>query len=276
MRAGSALNGTISQYTPLSRTRRAISWVNWLPKSRISTRSEGVSLGGSLMQEACSTARSGDQEHHAHPASVTLASIRSLLHAPRMSAEQKEKPPSPPLRGAAPVNDGEFEVGYDAAFEKRFTRVALVCRLIMVAFVAAALGGFLGHGPFSHATTRAGGGEPSVDYEPVARYGTPTTVTFHVANPSPEPQKLTISMDFKVVQPLGLERENPRPVSYRRQARRPVHDIRHPGQADGRLDPARGAAFGHRLDPALGTRRRHRPALGTIHRPLRRMSGAEA
>ncbi|MBV9749112.1 MAG: hypothetical protein JO157_09875, partial [Acetobacteraceae bacterium] len=75
------------------------------------------------------------------------------------------------------------------------------------------LGGFLGHGPFSHATTRAAAGLPSVDYEPVARYGTPTTVTFHVANTSPEPLKLTISMDFKVVQPLGLERENPRPVS---------------------------------------------------------------
>ena len=39
MRSGSVLNGQISQYTPASRSRRAISWVTWLPKSRISTRS---------------------------------------------------------------------------------------------------------------------------------------------------------------------------------------------------------------------------------------------
>ena len=39
MRSGSALNGQISQYTPDSRRRRAMSWVTWLPKSRISTRS---------------------------------------------------------------------------------------------------------------------------------------------------------------------------------------------------------------------------------------------
>lgn len=52
-----------------------------------------------------------------------------------------------------------------------------------------------------------------MDYEPVARYGTPTTVTFHVANMSPDKQAVTISMDFKVVQPLGLQRAIPRPAS---------------------------------------------------------------
>lgn len=127
-----------------------------------------------------------------------------------MSAKQNK---APPVRGAAPINDGEFEVGYDATFERHWARAELFCRLLMVAFVVAALGGFLGHGPFSYATTHASGDKPSVDYEPVARYGTPTTVTFHVANMSPDSQKLTISMDFKVVQPLGLQRENPQPLS---------------------------------------------------------------
>jgi hypothetical protein len=127
-----------------------------------------------------------------------------------MPAEQDE---DAPVRGADPVNDGEFEIGYDAAFEARWIHAELVCRLLMVAFVAAALGGLLGHGPFSHATTHVAAGMPSVDYESVARYGTPTTVTFHVANMAPESQRMTISMDFKVVQPLGLQRENPRPVS---------------------------------------------------------------
>ena len=37
--ASSTVHGRISEYTPASRTRRAISWVYWEPKSRIRTRS---------------------------------------------------------------------------------------------------------------------------------------------------------------------------------------------------------------------------------------------
>src|SRR5918994_3561090 len=37
--ASSAVHGRISEYTPASRTRLAISWVYWEPKSRIRTRS---------------------------------------------------------------------------------------------------------------------------------------------------------------------------------------------------------------------------------------------
>src|SRR5690606_32324649 len=39
MVASSTVHGRISEYTPASRTRRAISWVYWEPKSRIRTRS---------------------------------------------------------------------------------------------------------------------------------------------------------------------------------------------------------------------------------------------
>ena len=38
--------GRISQYTPISRTRRAISWVYCAPKSRIRTREEWMSVCG--------------------------------------------------------------------------------------------------------------------------------------------------------------------------------------------------------------------------------------
>ena len=38
--------GRISQYTPCSRTRRAMSWVYWAPKSRIRTREEWMSVCG--------------------------------------------------------------------------------------------------------------------------------------------------------------------------------------------------------------------------------------
>lgn len=130
-----------------------------------------------------------------------------------MSAKDEERAPAE--RGADAVGGGELEVGYDAAFEKRWGWAATVCRLAMAAYVMAALSGFFGHGPFSHATAHAAGvGSPSVDYEPVARYGTPTTLTFHLANRTPGgPVAVTVSMDFKVVQPLGLQRVIPRPAS---------------------------------------------------------------
>lgn len=111
------------------------------------------------------------------------------------------------------MNGGELEVGYDAVFERRWSRFGLAARFVMLAFVCAALGGFLGQGPFSHATAKAATGLPSVDYEPVARYGTPTILTFHVANPSAAARVLTVSLNFKAVQPLGLQRMNPLPVT---------------------------------------------------------------
>ena len=46
--------GRISQYTPSSRTRRAISWVYCAPKSRIRTREEWMSVWGVTIAAACS------------------------------------------------------------------------------------------------------------------------------------------------------------------------------------------------------------------------------
>jgi len=42
--SAAALNGTISLYTPASRTRRAISCVTWLPKSTMRMESVGACM----------------------------------------------------------------------------------------------------------------------------------------------------------------------------------------------------------------------------------------
>jgi hypothetical protein len=116
------------------------------------------------------------------------------------------------MRGAELVND-EFEVGYNQDFEASFYRAALVGRTLMLLFVIGAIAGLYGRGPFSHATLNAAGGTLTVDYEPVARFGTPTLVTLHVRNPSTDPLPLTVTLGNHFVQPLGFQHSFPQPDS---------------------------------------------------------------
>ncbi len=116
------------------------------------------------------------------------------------------------VRGADPLEDG-FEVGYDEAFETSWYRVAIAGRFVMLGFVLICLAGLLGRGPFSHATAATGDGALRVDYEPVARNGTPTLLTLHVGNPGPLPRVLSVRLTTRLAEPMGLERSLPRPVS---------------------------------------------------------------
>jgi hypothetical protein len=83
----------------------------------------------------------------------------------------------------------------------------------MLLFVIGALAGLYGRGPFSHATLHATGGNLAVDYEPVARFGTPTLVTLHVHNSTAEPLPLTVTLGNRFVQPLGFQQSFPEPDS---------------------------------------------------------------
>jgi hypothetical protein len=117
------------------------------------------------------------------------------------------------MRGADPVND-EFEVGYNAHFESRWYRAALIGRLIMAAFVLAALLGFFGRGPFSHRSVTSTLGGITMDYEPIARYATGTQVTLHL-RPLPDQRMMDISISSGTVEPLGLQRILPQPSTER-------------------------------------------------------------
>ena len=119
-------------------------------------------------------------------------------------------PDHQPLRGADRVND-ELEVGFDERFEKRFHRLELAGRTFLVLFVLFALSGLLGRGPFSH-ETRAAEGRAAVDYEPVARYDTPTQVTLHL-RPAPGQQAMRVVIATSFVEPMGLQTVQPLPVS---------------------------------------------------------------
>jgi hypothetical protein len=114
------------------------------------------------------------------------------------------------MRGATPVND-EFEVGFDQDFENRWYIAELCGRVVMIVFVICGLAGLLGRGPFSHARAYAPGGGMYVDYEPVARHGTSTTVTVHVRNDTPDPRPVTITIGQHMIEPMGFQHAIPLP-----------------------------------------------------------------
>ena len=120
-------------------------------------------------------------------------------------------PDQQPLRGADRVND-DLEVGYDQSFERRFHRLEQAGRAFLVLMVALSLSGLLGRGPFSHETVRTPGGGPSADYEPVARYDTPTQVTLHL-HPAPGQATTTVAIDTGFIEPMGLTAVQPTPLS---------------------------------------------------------------
>ncbi len=116
----------------------------------------------------------------------------------------------PSMQGADRVN-GELEVGFDEAFERRWRRAEQAGRVVMVGFVVASLAGLLGRGPYSHQTGKLGDASLVVDFEPVARSQTGTQVTFHLRNTTDAPA-LNLFIGGKLIEPMGLQHILPEPV----------------------------------------------------------------
>jgi hypothetical protein len=114
--------------------------------------------------------------------------------------------------------DDELEVGFDQTFERKWRRLELASHAIMALFVLAALLGLFGRGPLSHRTHMSANGRLSLDYEPLVRWGTSTQVTVHLSTPDVRPaadegafQKIWVSVNNAVVEPLGLQQVIPQP-----------------------------------------------------------------
>ena len=116
-----------------------------------------------------------------------------------------------PLRGADPVN-GELEVGFDQAFERRWLFAERLGRIIMLLIVGVAIAGLLGRGPYSHESEKNSDGSLTVDFEPVARSQTGTQVSFHIDNPTASPT-LDLFIGSTAVEPMGLQRILPQPLN---------------------------------------------------------------
>lgn len=112
------------------------------------------------------------------------------------------------MSGAETVND-EFEVGFNQNFESRWYRAEQVGRTIMVLFALAAGLGLFGRGPFSHSTIQSASGAMAVDYEPIARHSTSTTLTVHIRRPLPTPQSVQLRVDQHILEPMGYQHSTP-------------------------------------------------------------------
>ena len=120
--------------------------------------------------------------------------------------------PDTHLRGADAIHGGEFEVGYDARFERAWLRVEQVGRVVLALVVAAGLAGLLGRGPYSHRRSETASGALAVDYEPLARYGTATMVTLHFDTTRFDPaHEWVIHLNNAFVEPMGLKEVMPTP-----------------------------------------------------------------
>ncbi len=110
------------------------------------------------------------------------------------------------MLGATQVN-GELEVGADQRFEEAWHRYEVVGRALLVLVAIAGLAGLLGSGPLSHRTVVAPSGLLAVDFEPIARFGTPTQITVHIRPRSGDgsPQTAELHIDSNFVEPMGLQ-----------------------------------------------------------------------
>lgn len=112
------------------------------------------------------------------------------------------------MRGVDTV-DNEFEVGFDQRFETNWHRAELVGRFVMAAFVLSAGFELLGRGPYSHRTVQSADGALRVDYEPIARHSTTTTVTVHIQNGTGSDQPVRLSLPQQAIEPMGFQHAVP-------------------------------------------------------------------
>jgi hypothetical protein len=114
------------------------------------------------------------------------------------------------MRGADTVN-GEFEVGFNQTFESRWYFAELAGRAVMILVVGAAALGFLGRGPFSHASRRSSSGTMAIDYEPIARHGTSTSITVHVQQARNTPYPIRLLVNQQMIELMGYQHAVPLP-----------------------------------------------------------------
>ena len=121
--------------------------------------------------------------------------------------------PDTHLRGADAIHGGELEVGFDERFERSWRRAQHVGWAAMLLVVAAGLAGLMGKGPFSHHTSVTADKALAADHEPVARYGTATTVTLHLDMAKFAPGRdWTVHLNSAWVEPMGLQQITPQPL----------------------------------------------------------------
>lgn len=108
-----------------------------------------------------------------------------------------------------PMRD-EIASGFYPGFEARWRRAEVWGRLLMLAFVVVCGLGLLGQGPLGEKVIADRDGAIALHYEPVVRYGAPTTIMLDTKVP-PGGDKVAVTMAKELVDLFGLERITPQP-----------------------------------------------------------------
>ena len=104
----------------------------------------------------------------------------------------------------------EIASGFYPAFETGWHRAEVWGRCLMLVFLVVCGLGLLGQGPFSKRVARNHDESIVMHYEPVVRFGSPTTILLDTRVP-PGGDKFAVTMAKELVDLFGLERITPQP-----------------------------------------------------------------
>jgi hypothetical protein len=99
----------------------------------------------------------------------------------------------------------------DLDFERRWWRFERVIYWIQTALVVLAIAGLFGRGPLSAAHAASADRSVRVDYERLARFRTPTTLTVHVVGGTPSDSVVDVTIDGSIVGMEGVSHVTPEP-----------------------------------------------------------------
>lgn len=126
-----------------------------------------------------------------------------------MSEKPRTEPVGDPI---AKVND-EVAVGADLEFQRRWWAFEKIVWAVFTALIILDVAGLFGRGPLARAHLRTADGTVQVDYDRIARYQTPTTLTIHFAPSAVRQGKIQLWVSDSMIRQLGTQRVVPQPAT---------------------------------------------------------------
>ncbi len=107
--------------------------------------------------------------------------------------------------------DAGIQVGFDANFENRWSRIQRIGRVLMLLFVLAGLGGLFGRGPLSRTIAMRPDAQLQVTYEWTARYQTPSVIEVVIERRAIQTGLVRLRISGDILDKLRLQQVSPQP-----------------------------------------------------------------
>jgi hypothetical protein len=116
------------------------------------------------------------------------------------------------IEDSVPKVSGEIAVGEDLAFQRKWWRFENAVWIFFLLILAADVLGVFGRGWLSKATCATPDQALTLDYERIARAGTPSVMTFHFGPHALQDGRIRFFISDSIVKPLGAQRISPQPA----------------------------------------------------------------